>query len=247
MRCHQLLLLSAVYSTVGLLHCSLAEAKGKDYYELLGVKRDSKEKDIKRAFRKLALKYHPDKNKDDPDAEKKFVEIAKAYEVLSDPEKRKKYDQFGEAAFEQGNGGGGNSDFGDFHFDFNDFFKGFDEAFKAHSHGHRSHGGFHSNFGNAFSFDDFFDDDIFAFHHNHHNSHQEHLNRHFRMHEANKQRHQAHQQQHFQNLHNMHQHQHHKPSTGFHHQHTAQRSSGQKCRTVTRQEGNTVYQSTICS
>ena len=66
------ILVSAVYS-LGLIALAVA----KDYYEILGVKKDASAKDIKRAFRKLALKYHPDKNKDDPEAEKKFVEIAK--------------------------------------------------------------------------------------------------------------------------------------------------------------------------
>src|SRR5512145_1771497 len=69
----------------------------KDYYELLGVKRDASEKDIKSAFRKLAKKYHPDANQGDPNTEAKFKEINEAYEVLSDSEKRARYDQFGTA------------------------------------------------------------------------------------------------------------------------------------------------------
>jgi len=72
----------------------------KDYYEVLGVKRDADEKEIKRAFRKLALKYHPDKNPDDPKAEDRFKEINEAYEVLGDPAKRTKYDQLG-ASYQQ--------------------------------------------------------------------------------------------------------------------------------------------------
>ncbi|RME08128.1 MAG: J domain-containing protein [Anaerolineae bacterium] len=67
----------------------------KDYYKILGVDRNASQDDIKRAFRRLARKYHPDMNKDDPSAEEKFKEINEAYEVLSDPEKRQKYDQFG--------------------------------------------------------------------------------------------------------------------------------------------------------
>jgi DnaJ-class molecular chaperone len=67
----------------------------KDYYQALGVKRDASEKEIRSAFRKQARKYHPDLNKDDRDAEVRFKEINEAHEVLSDPEKRKKYDQFG--------------------------------------------------------------------------------------------------------------------------------------------------------
>ncbi len=69
----------------------------KDYYKILGVKKDASKEEIKKAFRKLALKYHPDKNKGDKAAEEKFKEINEAYEVLSDDEKRKKYDQMGES------------------------------------------------------------------------------------------------------------------------------------------------------
>jgi curved DNA-binding protein len=67
----------------------------KDYYDILGVGRDADEKEIKRAFRRLARKYHPDVNPGDPEAEERFKEINEAYEVLSDPEKRRKYDQLG--------------------------------------------------------------------------------------------------------------------------------------------------------
>jgi len=79
----------------------------KDYYELLGVKRDATEKEIKKAFRKLALKFHPDTNKDNPDAEKKFKEISEAYGVLSDKEKKQKYDMYGHDAFQDGDPFGG--------------------------------------------------------------------------------------------------------------------------------------------
>lgn len=78
----------------------------RDYYKVLGVSKDADEKEIKRAFRKLAQKYHPDKNPDDPAAEAKFKEINEAYTVLSDPEKRKKYDRFG-AQWEQYERAGG--------------------------------------------------------------------------------------------------------------------------------------------
>lgn len=79
----------------------------KDYYDLLGVARDAEASVIKKAYRKLAIKFHPDKNPDDAAAEAKFKEIGEAYEVLSDEEKRAAYDRYGHAAFEGGMGGGG--------------------------------------------------------------------------------------------------------------------------------------------
>ena len=78
----------------------------KDYYEILGVSKTATDEEIKRAFRKLAKQYHPDINKE-PGAEEKFKEIGEAYAVLSDPAKRKQYDQFGHAAFQNGGGGAG--------------------------------------------------------------------------------------------------------------------------------------------
>ena len=72
----------------------------KDYYDILGVDKDASEKEIKRAYRKLALKYHPDKNKDNKEAEEKFKEASEAYEVLSDKDKRARYDQYGHAGLE---------------------------------------------------------------------------------------------------------------------------------------------------
>ncbi|MCD8248547.1 MAG: DnaJ domain-containing protein [Lachnospiraceae bacterium] len=77
-------------------------AAKRDYYEVLGVKKAADEKEIKRAYRKLAKKYHPDTNSNNPQAEQKFKEITEAYTVLSTPEKRKLYDQFGHAAFDGG-------------------------------------------------------------------------------------------------------------------------------------------------
>lgn len=81
----------------------------KDYYKVLGVDKKAKADEIKKAYRKLAVKYHPDKNPDDPAAEEKFKEINEAYEVLSDAEKRQKYDELGEnwRHFQQGGGQGG--------------------------------------------------------------------------------------------------------------------------------------------
>ena len=78
--------------------------KKRDYYEVLGVGRDTSEEEIKRAYRKLAVKFHPDKNPDDPHAEEKFKELGEAYDVLMDADKRAAYDRFGHAAFEQGGG-----------------------------------------------------------------------------------------------------------------------------------------------
>lgn len=79
----------------------------RDYYEVLGVSRDSSQGDIKKSYRKLAMKHHPDQNPDDPKAEEKFKEIGEAYEVISDEEKRAAYDRYGHAAFKSGGGGGG--------------------------------------------------------------------------------------------------------------------------------------------
>ena len=80
-------------------------AAKRDYYEVLGVAKNADEKTIKKAYRKMAKKYHPDTNAGNPDAEKKFKEVTEAYSVLSDPEKKKMYDQFGHAAFDQSAGG----------------------------------------------------------------------------------------------------------------------------------------------
>src|SRR5262245_49366212 len=85
----------------------------RDYYEVLGVGRTAAEEEIKRAYRKLAVKFHPDKNPDDPHAEEKFKELGEAYDVLMDPDKRAAYDRFGHAAFAQGGGGFGGGGFHD--------------------------------------------------------------------------------------------------------------------------------------
>ena len=97
-------------------------AEKRVYYEVLGVDKNASEAEIKRAYRKVAKKYHPDMNPGDKEAEEKFKEAAEAYEVLSDPEKKSKYDQFGHAAFEQGGGGAGGFGGFDFGGDMGDIF-----------------------------------------------------------------------------------------------------------------------------
>ena len=104
----------------------MAEKK-RDYYEVLGVERSATEDDLKRAYRKLAKKYHPDINPGDKEAEEKFKEATEAYGVLSDPEKRRQYDQFGHSAFEGGAGGYGGFDPNGM--DFSDIFGGFGSIF----------------------------------------------------------------------------------------------------------------------
>lgn len=102
----------------------MAEEQKRDYYEVLGVSRDADDAALKKAYRTLAKKYHPDMNPGDKEAEQKFKEVNEAYGVLSDPEKRKQYDQFGHAAFDPSSGAGtGFSGFGDF--DFGDIFSSF--------------------------------------------------------------------------------------------------------------------------
>ena len=97
----------------------MAEAK-RDYYEVLGVSRDADDATLKKAYRQLAKKYHPDMNPGDAEAERKFKEASEAYAVLSDPDKRRQYDQSGHAAFE-GGGAGGAGGFGGFDFSGADF------------------------------------------------------------------------------------------------------------------------------
>ena len=86
----------------------------KDYYKILGVDKNATQDDIKKAYRKAAIKFHPDKNPGDKEAEEKFKEAAEAYSVLSDPDKKARYDQFGHAGMGGAAGGGGFGGFEDF-------------------------------------------------------------------------------------------------------------------------------------
>ena len=115
------------------------------YYETLGVKKDSSTQDIKKAYRKLAMKYHPDKNKGDKAAEEKFKKISEAYAVLSDPEKRKQFDTFGESGFQQ-------------RYSQEDIFQGFDlgDILKEFGLGGFGGGGFRSSSGAGSPFEGFF-------------------------------------------------------------------------------------------
>jgi curved DNA-binding protein len=115
-----------------------------DYYEILGVKKDSSTQDIKKAYRKLAMKYHPDRNKGDKEAEEKFKKISEAYAVLSDSEKRKQYDTFGASGFQQ-------------RYSQEDIFRGFDlgDILKEFGLGGMG-GGFRSSGGQGSPFETFF-------------------------------------------------------------------------------------------
>ena len=104
----------------------MAEQK-RDYYEVLGVDKNADDAALKKAYRVLAKKYHPDMNPGDAEAEKKFKEASEAYAVLSDPEKRRQYDQFGHAAFDGGGAGAGG--FGGFDFNGTDFTDMFGDLF----------------------------------------------------------------------------------------------------------------------
>src|SRR3954464_9597536 len=98
----------------------------RDYYEILGVSKNANEEEIKKAYRKLAIKFHPDKNPDDKQAEEKFKEAAEAYEVLSDADKRQRYNQFGHAGVSGSSGGfgGGGMNMDDIFSQFGDIFGG---------------------------------------------------------------------------------------------------------------------------
>ena len=104
----------------------------RDYYEILGISKGASESEIKKAYRKKALKYHPDKNPDDKDAEEKFKEAAEAYEVLSSPEKKQRYDQFGHAGMGGASGGfGGGMNMEDIFSQFGDIFGGGSGGFES--------------------------------------------------------------------------------------------------------------------
>jgi molecular chaperone DnaJ len=113
----------------------------RDYYEILGVSKDSSDAEIKKAYRKKAMKFHPDRNKGDAEAEKKFKEASEAYEVLRDPQKRARYDQYGHAGVNGGNGGfgGGGVDFDGMGFE--DIFSRFGDIFGSSFFGEQSFGG----------------------------------------------------------------------------------------------------------
>ena len=96
----------------------------RDYYDILGVQKNSSQSDIKRAYRKIAMKYHPDKNPDNKEAEQKFKEAAEAYSVLSDDTKKAQYDRFGHNQFQNMGSGVPNMDFEDIFSSFGDIFGG---------------------------------------------------------------------------------------------------------------------------
>ena len=112
----------------------------KDFYEILGITKSASEAEIKKAYRKKALEFHPDKNPGDKQAEEKFKEAAEAYEILSDPQKKAKYDQFGHQAFDGAGGAGGG--FGGGHMNMDDIFSQFGDIF-----GGGGFGGFGGNSG----------------------------------------------------------------------------------------------------
>jgi molecular chaperone DnaJ len=113
-------------------------ADKRDYYEVLGVDRGIDEKDLKKAYRRIAMKYHPDRNSDDPESENKFKEASEAYEVLSDPEKRAAYDRFGHAGVDPNGMGGGAGAHGFGGGGFGDIFSDvFGDIFGGGGHGHR--------------------------------------------------------------------------------------------------------------
>ena len=120
-------------------------AEKRDYYEVLGVAKNANADEIKKAYRKAAIQFHPDKNPGDKEAEEKFKEAAEAYDVLSNPDKRARYDQFGHAGMSgaAGGGAGGFGGFGGGGFSMEDIFSQFGDIFGGHFGG----GGFRSSNG----------------------------------------------------------------------------------------------------
>ena len=116
-------------------------AQKRDYYEVLGVSKDASEDEIKKAYRKIAIKYHPDRNPGDKVAEEKFKEAAEAYDVLHDPQKKQQYDQFGFNGPMGGGAGGFGGGFGGGGFSMDDIFSMFGDVFGGHG------GGFGGGFG----------------------------------------------------------------------------------------------------
>jgi DnaJ-class molecular chaperone len=146
----QLMMVSNPYSSSLI---AAADNGSEDLYTLLGVSRTASKQEIKKAFRNMARKFHPDKNKD-KDAEQTFRNIARAYEILSDDQKRAMYDRHGESAFTHGDGGQPQEGPG---FNFHEFFQNFDffqQQHDPHEQGHHFHSGF--NFQDLFHDDDAF-------------------------------------------------------------------------------------------
>jgi molecular chaperone DnaJ len=112
----------------------------RDFYEVLGVAKGAAAEELKKAYRKLAMQFHPDRNPEDPTADQKFREVNEAYDILKDDQKRAAYDRYGHAAFEQGRGFGGGGAGGDFHFA-SGFADIFDEMFGEFMGGRRGGGG----------------------------------------------------------------------------------------------------------
>ncbi|MBR6496464.1 MAG: DnaJ domain-containing protein, partial [Rikenellaceae bacterium] len=112
----------------------------RDYYEVLGVERSANEDEIKKAYRKAAIKFHPDKNPGDKEAEEKFKEAAEAYDVLSNPDKRARYDRFGHEGM-SGGGFGGGGGFSGGGFSMEDIFSQFGDIFGGHFGGFGGFGG----------------------------------------------------------------------------------------------------------